>query len=363
MRVSALRLAGNLREARATVDEALQAVQAGGDRGLEAHVLLEDCSVRLMADPSVSLAEVAVVAERARSVFDELGDERGLARANALLGDVFLFRCRFGEAEEAFDRVLVHARRAGDEQACSRAHGRLAQAAFLGPRPVESAIARCEQICGEADADPASKSFALAVHGVLEAMRGRFDDGRARIAESRALADEFGLGRSLAVLPGFSGCVELLAADAPRAEAELRVGFLALRGLGELAVLATTAALLAQALERQGRLDEATELLGESEEAVGAADRVSQIYWAQVRSRVGARNGEREIAERLAREAVELAADTDMLAVRGSALVDLANALEPASEERAQVLQLALELFDAKGDEVEAERARAMLAS
>ena len=183
-------------------------------------------------------------------------------------------------------------------------------------------------------------------------MRGRFDDGRARITEAHALADEFGLSRSLATLPGFSGCVELLADDAPRAEAELRVGYLALRGLGELAVLATTAALLAQALERQGLLDEAIAVMEESEQVVGAADRVSQIYWAQVRSRVRARNGERELAEQLAREAVELAADTDMLGVRGSALVDLANALDAASEERAEVLQLALELFEAKGDEV-----------
>ena len=362
MRAAALRLAGSLREARDAVDVALAAVHAVGDRALEAHVLLEDCSVRLMADPSVSLDEVAEVAERARGVFEEVGDERGLARANALLGDVFLFRCRFGEAEEAFERVLVHARRAGDDQACSRAHGRLAQAAFLGPRPVESGILRCEQIRGEADADPSAKAFALAVLGVLEAMRGRFEQARRRIAESRALGHEFGLDRSLALVPGFSGCVELLADDAARAEVELRGGYIALRGLGEVAVLGTTAALLAQALERQGRLDEALELMAESEGSVGGADLVSQIYWAQVRARVRVRLGEREAAERLAREATEFAAETDMLAVRGAALVDLAETLEPASAERVQTLELALELFDAKGDEVQGARVRAALA-
>jgi DNA-binding SARP family transcriptional activator len=361
MRIAALRLAGNLRDARAAVDEARAAVQ-GGDRGLEAHVLVEDCAVRLMADPSVSLADVASVAERARRVFDELGDERGTARADALLGDVFLFRCQFGEAEEAFERVLVHARRAGDDQACSRAHGRLAQSAFLGPRPVVSAIARCEQILGESDADPSAKVFALAALGVLEAMRGRFDDARVRIAEARALGDEFGLDRSLALVPGFSGSVELLADDAVSAEAELRVGYTALRGLGELAVLATTAALLVQALERQGRLDEATELMAESEGAVGGADLVSQIYWAQARARVRARLGEPAVAERHAREAVAFAADTDMLAVRGAALLDLAAVLEPASKERVHALELALELFTAKGDEVQAEQARNALA-
>ena len=102
--------------------------------------------------------------------------------------------------------------------------------------------------------------------------------------------------------------------------------------------------------------------MAESEGSVGGADLVSQIYWAQVRARVRVRLGEREAAERLAREATEFAAETDMLAVRGAALVDLAETLEPASAERVQTLELALELFDANGDEVQGARVRAALA-
>ena len=220
-RGAALRLAGSFTDARDVLDDGLAAAVAGHDRALEMHMLLEQCSLRLMADPTVSLTEVSAVAERALRVFADPVDDRGLAHANALLADVHLFRCRFGETETLYERALLHARRAGDDQGSARAHGTIAQAAFLGPRPVESGIVRCEQILEEPDADPSARAHAAAVLGVLEAMRGRFDEGRAWIAECWALCEEFGLGRASAWVPGFSGCVELVAGDAAAAAAEL----------------------------------------------------------------------------------------------------------------------------------------------
>jgi DNA-binding SARP family transcriptional activator len=362
-RGAALRLAGSFAEARTVLDDGLAAAIARDDRRLETHLLLEQCSLRLMADPTISLTEVSVIAERALRVFKDPDDDRGLAHANALLGDVHLFRCRFGETETLYERALLHARRAGDDQGSARAHGTLAQTAFLGPRTVESGIARCEQIRHEPDADPSARAHAAAVLGVLDAMRGRFEEGRAWILECSALCDEFGLERASAWVPGFAGCVELLAGDAAAAAAELQRGYVALRWLGETAVLATTAALLAQALERQGRLDEAETLMTESADAISAGDLVSRIYWCQVRARVRAARGDQAIAERLAREAVALAADTDMLTVHGATLLDLASVLDPESDERARALLRAIELFEAKGDIVDAARARAVLSA
>jgi DNA-binding SARP family transcriptional activator len=360
-RGASLRLAGAFADARSVLEEGLEAATALADRRLEAHLLLELCSLRLMADPTVSLAEVAAIAERSLRVFAEPDDDCGLAHANSLLGDVNLYGCRFGEMEKLYERALVHARRAGDEQGCARAHRRLAQAAFLGPRPVESGIARCEQIRDEADADPSARAHAWAVLGVLDAMRGRFDQGRAWISECRALCDEFGLERAIGWVPGFAGCVELVAGDAAAAADELQRGYAALRSTGETAVLATTAALLAQALERQGCLDEAEALMVESEGTVGTGDLVSQIYWRQVRARVRSGRGDRVVAERLAREAVALAEKSDMLAVHGAALVDLASVVDRKSSERSRAFELAIELFERKGDIVDAGRARSAL--
>jgi DNA-binding SARP family transcriptional activator/tetratricopeptide (TPR) repeat protein len=362
-RGASLRLAGKLAEAQAVLDRGLEAATALGDSRLEAHLLLEQCSVRLMADPTVSLAEVAATAERALRVFTDPDDDRGLAHANSLLGDVHIFRCRFGEAETVYERALVHARRAGDEQGSSRAHGKLALAAFLGPRPVESGVALCEQIRDEPDADPSARANATAVLAVLDAMRGRFDEGRAWIRECRALCEEFGLVRADGSVSGFAGCVELIAGDAAAAAAELQRGYAALRSTGETSILATTAALLAQALERQGRLDDAEALMVESEASVGSGDVVSQIYWCQARARVRAARGDATLAERLAREAVALAAESDMLAVHAAALLDLADVLDRESSEGLEALRLALELFERKGDLAGALRARSALES
>jgi len=356
--VSALRLSGNIAEARWVAEEALGAIRLRADGVLEAHVLLEQCSIRLLSDPQVVLEDVAAVAGRARAVFADAGDESGLAHAYALLGDVSLFACRFREAEAAYENALEHARAAGDAYVASLAHGKLAQSAFLGPRPVGSAIDRCEEI--RAEADPSARSQAMAVLGVLQAMRGRFDEARSSIAACRALCEEFGLERALTWLPGFAGCVELLAGDADSAERELRAGYDALLALGETAVLATTSALLAQALERQGRVDDADALTTSGAGTLAAADRVSQIYWRQARARIHARRGELDAARTLAAEAVALAADADMPAVHGAALVDAA-LLDRSERER--LLHAALELFDAKGDEVDVQRVRDALAA
>jgi DNA-binding SARP family transcriptional activator len=358
-RGAALRLSGAFADARAVLDEGLVAAVDRGERRLEAHLMLEQCSVRLMADPTVSLSEVESIAEHALWLFTDPDDDRGLAHAYSLLGDVHLFRCRFGKMETVYERALIHARRAGDEQGSARAHGKLAQAAFLGPRAVESGIDRCEQIRLQPDADPSARAHAAAALGVLDAMRGNFDEGRARIGECRALCEEFGLERAAAWVPGYAGCVELVAGDAAAAGAELRRGYVALRSLGETAVLATTAALLAQALERQGRLEEVELLLAESAETIGTGDLVSQIYWSQVRARIRAAHDDAVIAERLAREAVALAAETDMLAVHAATLVDLARIVE--GRQREQALTQAVELFEAKGDIVDAARARSAL--
>jgi hypothetical protein len=86
----------------------------------------------------------------------------------------------------------------------------------------------------------------------------------------------------------------------------------------------TFAAILARALEMQGRDDEALELAAVSRDNAGVEDLTTQVQWRGPRARVLARRGERAEAEQLAREAVELAARTDFLSLHADALVDLA---------------------------------------
>ena len=76
-----------------------------------------------------------------------------------------------------------------------------------------------------------------------------------------------------------------------------------------------------------------------------------------------ARQGRGDEAERLAREAVDLAAKTDLLTHHGEAFLDLAEVLEldghPAEAETA--FRAGLVLFERKGDLVSAERTRMRL--
>jgi tetratricopeptide (TPR) repeat protein len=77
-----------------------------------------------------------------------------------------------------------------------------------------------------------------------------------------------------------------------------------------------------------------------------------------------ARRGELEEAERLGREAVDIAERTDGLDWRADALVDLAEVLRLAGRpvDAAGSLEEALRLYEAKGVVPSAQRTRALLA-
>jgi len=102
----------------------------------------------------------------------------------------------------------------------------------------------------------------------------------------------------------------------------------------------------------------------ESAEATGEDDVASQMMWRQVRAKVLAARGEFEEAERLAREAVGLGEETDMLNWRGHALSDLAEVYVLAGRREDGVAQLeqGLALYERKGNLASAGNAGSVLA-
>ena len=88
------------------------------------------------------------------------------------------------------------------------------------------------------------------------------------------------------------------------------------------------------------------------------------MLWRQVRAKVLARRGERAEAERLAREAVAVGEDTDMLNVQGAAYDDLADVLALAGkvDEAAVALEQALVSYERKGNRVSTQRVQTRLA-
>ena len=152
----------------------------------------------------------------------------------------------------------------------------------------------------------------------------------------------------------------MLAGDAVAAGARLHADMDRLEGLGEQALLATTAAMLAQALYAQGRLAEAESLSVLAERSAAPEDLSTQAIWRGVRAQVLARGGRHEEAEALAREAVALVERSDALTDQGDALLALAEILDlrgrPA--EAAAAARDALARYSRKGATVMADRAR-----
>ena len=88
------------------------------------------------------------------------------------------------------------------------------------------------------------------------------------------------------------------------------------------------------------------------------------MLWRQVRAKVHARRGEHADAERLAREAVAICDETELLDQQGDAYADLAEVLllTGKPDEAAAALEQALERYERKGNLVSAQRMRDRLA-
>jgi len=180
------------------------------------------------------------------------------------------------------------------------------------------------------------------------------DVARALIADGDAAAEELGQTIWLAVGGMARWDVESLAGDLAAAEHAIRATCEHLEQLGDTGYRATATAQLAESLYLRGHYDEAERESRTAEALAAADDRLSQAMWRQVRAKLQARAGRTSDAERLAREAVALFAETDMVDYHARAVADLAEVTGAADE-----LAVAVSLFEAKGNLVAAERARA----
>jgi class 3 adenylate cyclase/tetratricopeptide (TPR) repeat protein len=359
----ALMEAGDLASADAVLSEAIARAEAAGDPGLRSHALIVRLLLQESTDPKRRSEEALRELEGLIPVFEELGDELGLARAWRLMGDVHWTRARYADAGDAFRRAVEHAGRAGAVWEEAESLGQFAGAGVYGPTPVPEVVERCREVFEAARGNRLVEARALRGLAALRAMEGRFQEGRELAGRARSMLEDLGFRLRAAFVSEACGFVEMLADDPKAAERELRAGFDVIQELGEQGYLSTAAALLAHALLAQGRLDEAGRLTEVSEGSAAEDDLATQVLWRSARGRVLAARERPEDAERLGREAVALAAQTDDLNMRADALRDLADVLRTIGrrEESTSVLAEALELYEAKGNVVSAERAKVEL--
>ena len=198
------------------------------------------------------------------------------------------------------------------------------------------------------------------------AMLQRFDEAEQLLARADAIREELAdklwkVGRA-----DFGAWTYLLAGQPLQAERVLRPAYQALQRIGDKGgALAIHAALLAVALFAAGGRDDEAERLSEIARAAAAdsEDLAAQGEWRVARATALARRGSTADAERLASEAVELAAATDCPLAQTSALLTLASVLELGRRpgQARQAAGEALAVAEGKGDLATATRARALL--
>ena len=356
---AALLDAGRLADADRVLAEAIE--RAGRDPRLEARARVERELVRLQAETSAPIDDARRVAESALPVLEAHDDELGQCRAWCLWAEHSLVEGRVARADEAWQRAAEHARRAGNEVALFEVLDWRAAAAVFGPTAVPEAIKRCEELHEQVQGSPVAVASMLRALAPLHAMKADLDEARRLVDASDHILGE--LGGLQSVVSQQEALVEMLAGHPAAAENRLRSGYERLEEMGEKALLATTAAMLAQAVYAQGRHEEAEELCRASERAAATNDLSAQITWRGVRAKLLAGIGRGDEAEALAREAVRFAEPTDFLTIRADALLDLAAVLRHGGQagEADGAIRAALALYRQKGDVVSAERAGSQL--
>jgi DNA-binding SARP family transcriptional activator/tetratricopeptide (TPR) repeat protein len=351
--------AGRLADADVALDEALRQAR---DPRLAARAKVERRFVALGSEANCATAEARRVADAALAVFEEHGDDRGECRARCLQAMVSWIEGHVAAADRAWERAAELAERSGDERELLDILGWRASATVIGPTPLEAALRLCGEIRERAAGNPVWLAVTLHPLAALHAMAGSFETARRLVHDANEVLRE--LGRMQSAVSHHEALVELLAGRPARAEERLREGYDRLAELGEGALLATTAAMLAQAVFAQGRPEEAEGLCDVAARTTPSDDVITHVVWRGVRAKLLAARGEAAAAQALAGEAVAAVERTDLLMHHGDALLDLAEVyrLGGRMADAGDAARAAELLCERKGNVVGARRARSMLA-
>jgi class 3 adenylate cyclase/tetratricopeptide (TPR) repeat protein len=356
---------GELRRAELLAQQAVEKARAIGGHGLEMHARIARAKIMSRVDPDAFVPEAEAITREAIPLFEALGDDSGLAETWELLTVRLNQIGHPKEMTDAHEKAIEHARRAGDWQGELENTAALASTLFWGATPVEEGIRRLEAMLDRVRGHRLIEARINRYLAAFVAMQGRFDEARRLARGSAAAFEELGAKFDLATHPFVTAPLEFLAGDPAAAEREARGSCEALERMGERSNYCSVAAFLAETLYLQGRYNEAYEWTVRSEQAAGAGDLEAQAYLRAVRAKILARRGDFVEAERLAREAIEIARPAEEIDHDGDYHFNLAEVLGLAGRtaEAADALRKAVQLWTLKGNLVSASKARATLAS
>jgi len=350
---AALTEAGQLEKAKTTLDQAQSIAAAAGDEGQHAHARVQALLLALKLDPHAAAAQITRALPELRREFDRSQDDLGICQTLQLEAALSWDQARSAAAEDAWQRAAQYARRVNDRRELAEILSWLASAALWGPTPAPEGIRRCEEYLDEIGSHLFGRAVILRYLAGLYAMQDDVTAAHAALSRSKSMLDALGPTMT-AIITQLAALVAMLAGDPATAESHLRLEFEYLDKMGERRYLATTAAKLARAIAAQGqsRYDEALHLLSISREAAADEDLSAQAVGRGLSARILADRGRHREAEELARSAVALAAQTDLLSEHADTLLDLAHVLIAGGRtpEAHAVAGQALDLYQRKGN-------------
>jgi len=316
---------------------------------------------RIEAEPAEAVEEAEAVAAEALTVFAAADDDLGAAYAYDLAALTSWLRSRAVPTVHALEALLLHAERAGSRLLAGRAQMMLGGPLTHGPFETELIRARLAQL--PADESPLTKGNVLWVEAKLASREQRFTDALDLMEQASAIDRELGLELGIAL--STQGRAEIMR-DQGRLDEAIRTYRQAISRLEELeqtSFRSTTLVSLAQVLYERGQPEEAARLALEGEQTGAAEDVVNFAYGRALRALIAADQDAHDTADRLAREALDYAYQTDFPAVHATAHEALAHVLNAAGrldEARAE-LERALQLWQRYGYSARAEQTRARL--
>jgi class 3 adenylate cyclase/tetratricopeptide (TPR) repeat protein len=362
-------LVGDHFRATEVADEAIATARARSDHAIEALAVLQRAIIASQSgDPAYSFHSLAALADETVELLSRTGDDAQLAKA---LHEAAVYRGWLGrsaEAAELDECALTHALRAGDIFRARASLDGLLRAKVLGAAPVSEFFAFLDAIPDQLRPLMINWSVTHQYAALMAAYKGDFSQARDELDEALRLAAEIGKSDDplrTASLKAIHGIIELHASNPADAETVLRASYDELGGTPAHGLRSTDATLLADALSRQERDEEASEILDVADEIAQVDDFDAQVRSRSVRARILARRGQLAEAERLSREALEIISATDAVVLHGETLVSRAEVLRASgSREKSEAaLYEALELFERKENLVQAEQTRALLAT
>jgi len=344
-----LLLAGEFERLRATVDE----LKESTDPRSRAYGLVHEVELWQAVEPSLVVERGEPAAREAEAVFTELEDERGLALAAQCRYYIEWMQSHSAAAHSAIQDMREHALRSGDSEIVLQSIRRGLVVLAFGYVPVDEGLREVERIAEAAGSGLLARSLGLIVRGYLLALQGRFAESLERMAKGRELAAELGQRVAWASYAHPTIVIRLLSGDAAGAAEDARRSVDVLEELGEQGYRSTSLAYLALALQAAGEPTEAEDAAFESERISAPDDFINFAMGRTARALVLADRGDLDLAEKVARSAVEYAFRTDFPLPKADALAALSRVLRAAgrADEAEEALSQAVALYEAKGAE------------